>query len=200
MNKQEFIASLQTKLSGLPEKDVQERLSFYDEMIDDRMEDGLSEEEAVHDMGSADEIAAQIIAETPLIKLVKDKMKPKRKIQIWELILLILGFPIWGSLLISAFAVIISVYASIWALVISFWAIFVSTIACAVCGIGIGVGFAFSGNALTGTAIIGTGLVCAGLSIFLFFGCQAATKGTALLAKKIVLMIKNCFIKKEAAQ
>ncbi len=200
MNKQEFIESLQTKISGLPEKDVHERLSFYGEMIDDRMEDGLSEEEAVRDIGSVDDIAEQIIAEMPLVKIVKEKMKPKRKIQIWEIILLILGFPIWGSLLIAAFSVIISVYASIWAIVISFWAVFVSMIACAVCGLGLGAGFTFSGNGLTGMAMIGTSLVCAGLSIFLFFGCKAATTGTALLAKNIVSLIKNCFIKKEAAQ
>lgn len=200
MNKQEFIEELQNKLSGLPEKDVQDRLIFYGEMIDDRMEDGLSEEEAVRDIGSVDEIAEQIIAETPLVKIVKDKIKTKRKIQIWEIILLILGFPIWGSLLISAFAVIISVYATIWSIVISFWAVFASMVACAVCGVGIGIGFSLSSSTLIGIALIGIGLVCTGLSIYLFFGCTAATKGTVLLTNKIILMTKNCFIKKEAAQ
>lgn len=200
MNKQEFIAELQNKLSGLPEKDVQDRLIFYGEMIDDRMEDGLSEEEAVRDIGSVDEIAEQIIAETPLVKIVKDKIKTKQKIQTWEIILLILGFPILGSLLISAFAVIISVYATIWSIVISFWAVFASMVACAVCGVGIGIGFSLSSSTLIGIALIGTGLVCTGLSIYLFFGCTAATKGTVLLTNKIILMTKNCFIKKEAAQ
>ena len=200
MNKQEFIAELQNKLSGLPEKDVQDRLIFYGEMIDDRMEDGLSEEEAVRDIGSVDEIAEQIIAETPLVKIVKDKIKTKRKIQTWEIILLILSFPILGSLLISAFAVIISVYATIWSIVISFWAVFASMVACAVCGVGIGIGFSLSSSTLIGIALIGTGLVCTGLSIYLFFGCTAATKGTVLLTNKIILMTKNCFIKKEAAQ
>ena len=35
MNKQEFLAKLQTNLSGLPEKEVQDSLGFYSEMIDD---------------------------------------------------------------------------------------------------------------------------------------------------------------------
>ena len=120
MNKQEFLAKLQTNLSGLPEKEVQDSLGFYSEMIDDRMEEGLSEEDAVRDIGSAEEIARQIIAETPLITIVKDKIKPKRKIQAWEIVLLILGAPIWLSLLIAAFAVILSLYISFWALIISF--------------------------------------------------------------------------------
>lgn len=47
MNKQEFLVKLRKGLSGLPKEDIEERLTFYSEMIDDRMEEGLSEEEAV---------------------------------------------------------------------------------------------------------------------------------------------------------
>ena len=61
MRKQEFIYQLWKKLSDLPKEEVEERLSFYAEMIDDRMEEGLSEEEAVAAIGSTDEIAGQIV-------------------------------------------------------------------------------------------------------------------------------------------
>ena len=60
MTKQEFLSRLREGLSGLPEDDIAERLTFYGEMIDDRIEDGLSEEEAVAEVGSVDDIAAQI--------------------------------------------------------------------------------------------------------------------------------------------
>ena len=43
MNKQEFIALLRKGLSGLPQKELEERLTFYSEMIDDRIEEGLTE-------------------------------------------------------------------------------------------------------------------------------------------------------------
>ena len=46
-------------------------------------------------------------------------------------------------------------------------------------------------------ALIGASLACAGIAIFLFFGCREATKGTAKLAKVIVLGIKKAFIRKE---
>ncbi len=42
MTKQEFIAELRKGLSGLPKKELEERLTFYSEMIDDRMEEGLT--------------------------------------------------------------------------------------------------------------------------------------------------------------
>ncbi len=200
MNKQEFIANLQAKLSGLPKQDVEDRLSFYSEMIDDRIEEGLSEKEAILEIGSVDEIASQIVADIPLTKIVREKIKTKRQLKAWEIVLLVLGSPIWLSLLISAFAVVLSLYVTLWSLIASIWAVFASLIACGLSGVVAGFGYAIFGNSLSGIAIIGAGLTSAGLAILLFFGCIASTKGTILLTKKIVLGIKKCFIKKEATK
>ena len=199
MTKLRFLLSLQERLAGLPEEEVDERLHFYSEMIDDRMEEGLSEEEAVAAVGSVDEIVSQILADTPLIHIVRKNIKPKRRLKAWEIVLLALGAPIWLSLLIAAFAIILSLYVSLWSVIISLWAVFVSVIACAAAGIVAGIGFALGGDRLSGLVVISTGLVCAGLSIFLFFGCKAATNGTVLLTRKLILSLKNRFIKKEGA-
>ena len=200
MNKHAFMTELRAALAGLPAADVEERLNFYAEMIDDRIEEGMTEEEAVADIGSVELIASRILEDIPLANIVRDSVKPKRKLQVWEILLLILGSPIWGSLLIAAVAVIFSLYASLWAVIISLWgAAFGSLAAVAVCGVAVGVGFAVTGNLFQGMALFGAGLVCAGLSIFMFFGCREATKGTVWLTKKIALGIKNLFIKKEAA-
>lgn len=199
MSRQEFLKQLRKGLSGLPQDDVEERLTFYSEMIDDRMEEGLSEEEAVGEIGSVDEIVAQTIAEIPLAKLVKEKMKPKRRLGAWEIVLLVLGSPLWLSLLIAAFAVVFSVYVALWSVIISLWAVEVSLWGTVFGGIIAGIVFALTGNGLTGVAMIGASIVCAGLSVFLFFGCKLATKGAAWLTKKMALGIKNCFIKKEDA-
>ena len=47
MNKQKFLTELEKGLAKLPKDDLQEQLFFYSEMIDDRMEDGIPEEDAV---------------------------------------------------------------------------------------------------------------------------------------------------------
>ncbi len=199
MSKQEFIAQLRKGLSGLPQNDIEERLTFYSEMIDDRMEEGLSEIDAVREIGPVDVIISQIIADIPLAKLVKEKIKSKKSRKVWEIVLLVLGSPIWLSLAVAVFAVILSLYVSLWSVIISLWAVFGSIIGCAFGGIAVGIGFACYGNGLTGIAMMGAGIVCAGLSIFLFYGCKAATKGILLLTKKIALGIKNQFVKKEEA-
>ena len=195
MNKQEFLAKLENALAGLPAEEIAERLTFYGEMIDDYVEDALSEEEAVSRLGSVEELASQSLADVPLTKLVKEKIRPKRRMRAWEIVFLVLGSPIWLSLLLAAFAVILAVYISLLAVIVCLWAVFVALVCCALAGIGGGIVFAFRGGALI--AVIGGGLVCAGLSVFAFCGCKAATKGIAKLTKKFALWIRKIFVKKE---
>ncbi len=200
MNKRKFLEKLRKDLSALPQSDVEERLTFYSEMIDDRIEEGLSEEEAVRAIGNTDDIISQIIADTPLTKIVKEKLKPKKRLEAWEITLLILGSPIWLSLLISAFAVIISLYASLWAVIISLWASFAAVVAASFGVLVAGIVFAACVDRLIGIAFIGCGIAGVGVSILFSFLCEAATKGALLLTKKTALGIKNIFIKRGGAQ
>ena len=117
MNKSEFLGELEKSLSELPEKDRSRSLDYYGEMIDDRTEEGLSEEEAVQALGSMEDITAQILMDTPLPSLVRAKVKKRRALKAWETVLLVLGSPVWLPLLIAAVAVALSLYAVLWVLV-----------------------------------------------------------------------------------
>lgn len=199
MRKQEFLAQLRKGLSGLPQDEIEERLTFYSEMIEDQMEEGFSEEEAILSVGSVDGIVAQVVAETPLAKIAKERMKSKRRLNAGEIVLLALGSPIWISLGIAAFAVILSLYISLWAVIISLWAVFASLAVCSISGVLACVIFTVGGNGASGIAMLAVGFVCAGLSIFMFYGCKAVTEGILMLTKKMAKWIKNCLIKKEEA-
>ena len=198
MHKQEFLSQLQTRLSGLPQEEITEQLNFYREMIEDRMEEGLTEAEAVAAVGTADEIAGQIITDTPLPRPTTGTAS-RKSLKVWEIVLLVLGAPLWLSLLMAAFAVVLSLYISVWSVAISLWAVFVSFAACAVAGITAGTVFAFTVSPPVGIALIGTGILLAGLDIFLFFGCKAATGGILQLTVKLSQWLRNRFAKKEAA-
>ena len=197
MNKQEFFDALRQKLSGLPDRELDERLAFWGEMIDDRIEEGLAEEAAVAAVGNVEEIATQILSEVPLIRLVKEKVRQKRKRTTLEIVLLCLGAPVWGSLLIALLAVIFSVYVSVWAVVASLWASFGATAICAPAGLVESVLLIVLGKVPTALALVAASLVLAGLAILLYYGCLATTKGTWRLGKKILLGIKRCFVGKE---
>ena len=122
MTKLDFILTLNEKLSDLPKKEVKERLSFYIEMIEDRIEDGISEEEAVAEVGDIDKIVKAIKEEYSHSKKSAPQKAPKRRLKGIEVVLLILGSPIWLSLIIGAFCTVFSLWVTVWCVVISLWA------------------------------------------------------------------------------
>ncbi len=197
MRKQEFLDELKSRLVGLPQDDVEERLAFYSEMIDDRMEEGISEEEAVSEVGTVDEIIARILAETPLTKLVKEKVKPKRALRAWEIVLLVLGAPLWVPLLIAVTAIFFAALVVLLALNVCLWAVVISLAASSVMGIISFFVFIIRGEAAAGFAVLGAGIAFIGLAILLAFGSLEVEKGIWRLTKKLILSIKSLFIGKE---
>ena len=198
MTKLEFILALKDKLSHLPQNEVAERLNFYCEIIEDRVEEGLSEQEAVAAVGSVEDIAAQIASEIP--PLQASVAKRKKRQPAWVIVLLALGCPAWLSLLFAAVAVALSLYAAAWSVIVSLWATFAALIGSSVGVLGGGLVLAFSANSVVGMAMIGVGIVLAGLSVLFFVLCKVATDGVALLTKKTVLWTKKILAKKEGAK
>ena len=98
MRKREFLEELRSRLSSLPKNEVDDRIDFYDEMIDDMIDEGKTEEEAIEAIGGIDGVMKKIAQDTSIVTIVKEKIKPKRSLRAWEVILLILGFPLWFPL------------------------------------------------------------------------------------------------------
>ncbi len=73
MTKEEFAAQLRHRLEHMPEAETDKSVEFYLELIDDRMEEGADEAEAVAALGSLDEITANIVAELPLAAAVRER-------------------------------------------------------------------------------------------------------------------------------
>ncbi len=197
MTKREFTDSLRKALSGLPKEDAEERLAFYAEMIDDRIEEGASEEEAVAGVGSVDKIAARIVSETPIGKIVKERVKPKRELRAWEIVLIVLGFPIWFPLLVAAGVMVLTLYIVIFSLILSLWAVELSFGACALGGFVLAVLSLLRGDLFPALAMFGISVFSAGAAILFYYGCVAVTKGLIRLCGKIAYGIKRLFIKKE---
>lgn len=198
MKKQQFLKELENALKGLPQEEIEDTLYFYSEAIDDRAEYCGSEELAVISVGSAKEIANELLKEIPLPKLVKEAMKSRRTLRAWEIVLLILGSPIWLSLLIAALAVALSIWVSLWSIVIALWACEASFMGCTVGGIFASAYiWAMGINVYSGFILLAASIFLAGLSILFFFVCKKATKVMICITKKIPFWIKSCFLRKE---
>lgn len=207
MKKSEFLAELRERLSRLPEEDIKESLDYYGEMIDDRIEDGLCEEDAVSAVGRPEDIANSILAQTPLERITKKCKDAGKKLGAWEIVLLVLGSPLWITLLAAALVIAIalvisvaSVYISLWTVVIAIWAVAIALAVCAPTGIALLVFCAVHGNVGLGLFFLGCGLLCAGLSSFVFMGAHYASKGLGLLLKAVFSLIKRCFKRKGASR
>ncbi len=196
MNKQEYLSALRNALSGLPRDDIEERIAFYGEMIDDRMEEGMSEEEAVAGIGTVDEVRVQTVADIPLQKLVKEKVNPKRALHAWEVALIVLGSPVWLPLLIAAAAIVLPLYIVVWAVIISLWAVEITICACVLAALTTAVLYFAKGNIMPALMMLGSALIAAGLSVFMFFGCVAVSKGILKLTKKSGVGVKSMFIRR----
>ena len=194
MTKNEFLSELRKNLLGLPSDDIDERVNFYAEMIDDMMEEGLTEGEAIEKIGDPKKVAEGIIADTPLRKIIKERMKPKKEINPWIIILIVLcALPFIGtiiSVILSLIAVLISVIAA-------FWAITVSLGGAAIGCIGASVVFFIQGSALKGVFVVGVGLVCVGLTILMTFAGVGLIKWVFRMIKALILKIKSAFIQEK---
>jgi len=197
MNKTEFLLFLAQKLNTLPQNEIEKSQSFYSEMIDDRIEDGMSEEEAVQALGNIDDIVKEIMLDMPLPTLMKAKMKPINGLKIGEIVAIILGFPIWFSLLIAFFAVIFSVYISIWAVIISLYASVGALVISGMAGC-VGSYIFFAQNITSGLFILGCSFFCIGIGILSFFAVMKLSVWLIQLTTSFLRVVKSLFIKKEA--
>lgn len=197
MKKQEFIKELEKKILVLPLDEKDDLLNFYGEVIDEKIEEGFSEEEAIKEMGSIDDIVNQIISDIPLTKIVKERIKPKKSLNAWNKTFLIVGSPIWASLLIIFFVLLISIYVILFACIVSLWAVEISLILSSI------MAFIKSFYELTQNnyapcfCFLGIGLVGIGVGIIFFMGCKVGSTGIIKFTKKIIINIKKKIVKKE---
>lgn len=165
MTKQLFLNELSAALHGLSREERYRTLSYYDELIDDRVEDGQSEE-AVESLGSPEQIAREILGEEePAPSTSKGR-------KVWLIVLLVLGFPLWGSLLLTAAILLLCVYICLFLPVFLLGVLALGCLASALIGV---VGTPF--------LIVDVGLLTGGLPAGLFqLGMSVALLGLAVLS------------------
>jgi uncharacterized membrane protein len=167
-------------------------------MIDDRIEEGTEETEAVAGLGDPSAVADRILQETSLSILVSTRMKPRNGWTALTVVLLVLGFPVWLPLMLALFSVILSVYVVLWSVIVTLFSV-VLAIGAAGLGLILGAGFLFGTAVLPSLPLIGGGLVCLGFCVFAFFGALSVARGLVWLTAAFARWIKSLFIRKEAS-
>lgn len=196
MNRNEYLNAISAKLKGLSEEDLKKALAFYKEALDDRIEEGMTEEEAIADIGTPEDIAAQIAAEIPLSKLIKAKAKTSRSPKVWEIVLLVIFFPIWAPILLSLFILVFSVYISLWFAVLAFVISAVAIILTGAAGLLASVILIPHVTVFNVIAFLGVSFLLLGIGCFLLIPTAFAFLGMVKLGGVLIRAIKRMFVAK----
>ena len=195
MKKKEFIKELERRLQGLPKQDIDEKIEFFSEMIDDKCAEGdITEEEAVASLGSIDEIVSQIVNDTSLLKIVKQKITPKRRLSGLEIALLIIGFPLWFPILLVIFILALVFCLVIWILALATYAIEIAALGASGVALAAFIQTFMEGNPNIG--YFGISIMGVGIALIFIFVCALATKANAKLTKHIIVGIKRALVGK----
>ncbi|MGL5575571.1 MAG: DUF1700 domain-containing protein [Sarcina sp.] len=162
MSKIKFMSTLSELLTPLNQDDRDKFLDYYEEMIEDYKETGLSEEEIFKKLGNPRDIARNILREHDIVDI---KMPSNNKTI--NTILLILGFPLWGSLLFAGAALVFSFYIVIWCLPFITSVTSISLLGASIFSI-IGVPFMMADTLSVGVVQLGIATSSFGFSILLW--------------------------------
>ena len=193
MTKQEFLSELERALGKLPHTEVEQALAFYDEAISDRMEDGLSEAEALAGLGPVDEIAAQIAAETPPIpRAIARANTGSRTLNI---VLLAVFSPIWVPIVLALAAAALAVYVAIWAVIAALWAVDAVLVLMPFAGLAALASTVGGGMPLPGVFVFGLSLVSSGFGLVALFAVLWASKLLFRATRSFARWIASLFVR-----
>ena len=194
MNKSEFLRILRQRLGQLPAEEREQNIAYYEELFSDMLEEGMSEEEAAAHLGDPEQIAREILAEQPLPRLVKSRVRPSGGWTALSITLIVLGSPVWLPLLIALAAVLLSVFVVIWALILS---VLAAALAVGVSAVALLLAAIFGYLKISGFLLTGLALICVGLCLLTGLLAAALCRAAVRGGKWLWRQIKKLLVKKE---
>lgn len=194
MTKSTFIENLRVLLKSINEDERNKFISYYEEIFDDYMENGFTEEEVINKIGSPESIANSILEEQDSLNIKVPSFNSK----ILNTVLLILGFPLWGSLLLTVALIILSIYIIIFCVPFTTGVMSVSFFGAGLFGVIASLFLMFDSLAL-GIVQLGVCISLIGASILLGIITLYVSKKVMSITSKLTLKIVKSFKRKEIA-
>ena len=197
MTKNEFLSALERQMASLPESDRKRSILYFDEIIADRMEEGLTEEEVLAEMESVEEIAKGILsdaAEEPA-----ETEKPVRKVggcPLWLAILLaVLGAPIWLPVAFAVAVTLVTIYLIPWIMILTLFCVAIAFILGGLAGVVLALICSPVNGVYITLLAVGICIFLTGFGILLMFPSVILTRwlarGTAWCCRKLASLRKG---------
>lgn len=198
MNKEQFLKALQDALKKLPMEERLRTISYYGELIDDRIENGENEYAVIESLGTVAGIAGDILSEEGKSLSQKSRSGPG----VGTIILLVLGFPLWGTFLLVGAVLLLVIFILIFVPVLVLGSVALACLAAALLGL-VGTPFLALEVGVAGFPSvlfqIGLSLAALGLSLLSAVGLFYTATGTARAAKAIWMGCISLFHKRRGS-
>lgn len=194
----EYLSKLGERLSSLPAKEREAALKYYDDLFNDA--GFINEQAVISSLGSPQSLAHTILNDRngiayelnktkKEVKAVKNKMTARQSYI--AAVIIIITFPIWGSLLLIFLLALLSMLVAA-ALILSAFAILGAALFC--------MGVAYINRSFSITlALLGTGIAMTSLSLLLFSPVMnLVIRLMRFILKKSIKLLNNILGKKEA--
>jgi uncharacterized membrane protein len=195
MNKEEFLKELAFYLQKMNDTEKNKFLIYYDEMISDYVENGMTEKDAINKIGTPKKIAEELLSNYDSVKL----NLPSTGSRVLNITLTIIGFPLWGSVLLSIILLVFSLYVLIWCVPFATGAGCAGFLASSIIGI-IGTPFVMAKSISIGMMQLGTGIASIGISLLLGIVTIFLSKKFVITTKKLNIKLIGLFRKKVVIQ
>lgn len=184
MTKEEFVTSLKISLEKERLSNIETYLTYYSEMIEDYIEDGFTEKQIFNKIGTIEEVVTTIKEEVGSTDNETSKTNPMITF------LLIIGAPLWGSILLTILLFLFSGLVLVWCgpLILglfSFSGLLIGAISL--------MGLTFNTGLYYIVTQLGVGIFALGLGILFLCSTVFLTKHVGILSKKIMFILNNLF-------
>ena len=186
MTKDEYLSELRAGLAAFSKDEVDRAVSFYEEMVDDRVEAGVSEEEAVGSLEPPAEAAARIISEMSAVPRAAARLRSPETPRSWSvafIVAVVIGSPVWIPLALGVIMAVIGCFIGLFGLLVAVWAIAASMLLGAPIGLLYLVAGVKTGSIAGALMGLGCGAAVAGVGVF---GIHLAVVASKLLVRAIV--------------
>lgn len=183
----EFFTQLGQELYSLPHEDRQRFLAYYVEILEDYLENGSTEQEALEKMGSPQAIAREIQEETQASQekeVPPSQPSQRTKFSAMRIVALV-TLPFWGTLLLCAATFLLCLIIVIWCLPLITGALALSGVLIGIVSL-IGAPLLLSGSTAVGVIQLGLGIAMLGLALLMGVAAVQSARGCAALTKRLV--------------
>ena len=190
MTAAEYLYDLRRRLKQLPQQEIDEAMSYYEEYFSEVGPGG--EAELINRLGSPAQVASTIISEYAMKDMSGQGETPKNRSGIktmWIVIIAVLASPIAIPIAIALFAVVFSILVTIFSVLFSLLAASLAMVIAGLVAAGVSLVGLFTAP-LEAVTLLGVSLITLALGLALGIGiiklCQLTIKGITWIFAKIL--------------